>query len=165
MILEGCSDFNCMVADLTDNSSLLEIQDIERLIQSSQFHFLPSVLLPTLSPPRPPICRQLSYLNFMQACIHPKGKKIIQCMHQTSKNYSIARFHFSLPICFSLHSPIWAVDRQIHALKVVSTKQLTWIKDQMSQLTLDFHSLSLQGSRIELLWCFYLKSWKGYSSS
>lgn len=75
MILEGCSDFNCMVADLTDNSSLLEIQDIERLIQSSQFHFLPSVLLPTLSPPRPPICRQLSYLNFMQACIHPKGKK------------------------------------------------------------------------------------------
>lgn len=40
-----------MVADLTrDNSSLLEIQDIERLIQSSQFHFLPSVPLPTLLP-------------------------------------------------------------------------------------------------------------------
>lgn len=96
-----------MLTDLKgDNSSLLEIQDIERLIQSSQFHFLPSVPLPTLPPP---ICRQLSYLNFMQASIHPKGK-IIQCMHQRGKNDNMAHFWFLLPLCFSLHSPVWAVD-------------------------------------------------------
>lgn len=93
-----------MAADLTgDDSSLLEIQDIERLIQSSQFHFPPSV--PTL----PPICRQQSYLNFMQASIHPKGK-IIQRVHQTSENYNIAPCRVLLPVCFSLHSPVWALD-------------------------------------------------------
>lgn len=108
MAFQACSHFNCMVADLTGkNSSLLGIQDIERLIQSSQFHFLPSVLLPTLPPP---ICRQPSYLDFMQASIHPKGK-IIQRMHRTRENDHIAHFGISLLTRFSLHSPVWAVDR------------------------------------------------------
>lgn len=144
MAIEACSHFNCMVADLTgENSFLLEIQDIERLIQSSQFHFLPSVLLPT------PICRQLSYLNFMQACIHPKGN-IIQCKHQRRENYTIAHFHFSVPICFSLYSPVWAAGWHTHALTRASTQKLTWIKAWMSPSPLNSCTLNLRGSALEL---------------
>lgn len=156
MATETRSHFNCMVADLAgENSSLLEIQDTERLIPSSQFRSFPSVLLPT------PICRQLS-LNFMQAYIHPKGN-IIQCKQQRRKKCTIAHFHFSVPICFPLYSPVWAAGWQTHALKRASTQKLAWIEASMSPSPLNSCALNLPGSALEL-WGSYSEPWKSCSS-
>lgn len=62
-------------------------------------------------------------------------------MHQASKICSTARLHFLLPICFSLHSPAWAVDTHTHAPRI----KLTQIKACVSPLLLNSHSLPSRG--------------------